>query len=118
MPPGVRVADRLARPVFAAAVLVSMVVLFAPAGDVPSAPPGVDTVVHAVLFLVLAVSGRWAGAGPWNLGPALVLYAAVSEVLQGLAVIGRTSSVADWLADLVGLLVGLVLGQLVARRTR
>jgi VanZ family protein len=108
----------LARITFVAAVLVSMVVLFVPAGGVPSAPPGIDAIVHALLFLALAVSGRWAGAGPRVLGPALVLYAAASEVVQGLAVIGRTSSMADWLADLGGLLVGLALGELVARRTR
>ena len=40
----------LARGAFAVAVLVSLAVLFAPPGDVPSSPPGVDKVVHAVLF--------------------------------------------------------------------
>ena len=51
----------LARGAFAVAVLVSLAVLFAPAGEVPDAPPGVDKVVHLVLFLALAVTGRWAG---------------------------------------------------------
>jgi hypothetical protein len=100
---------RLGRAVFAGVLVVSLVVLFAPAGDVPAAPPGVDKVVHAVLFLALAVTGRWAGLRPAVLLPALALYAAGSEVLQGMAAIGRTTSVADWIADVAGLLAGLAL---------
>jgi hypothetical protein len=94
---------------FATAVVVSLVVLFAPAGDVPGAPPGVDKLVHGGLFLTLALTGRWAGLHAAALGPALVVYAGGSEVLQGLEVIGRTASVADWIADVVGALAGLLL---------
>jgi membrane associated rhomboid family serine protease len=97
------------RVAFATAVAVSLVVLFAPAGDVPGAPPGVDKLVHGALFLVLAMTGRWAGLRSAALGSALVVYAAGSEVLQGLEVIGRTASVADWIADVVGVLAGLLL---------
>ena len=95
------------RVVFVAVVGVSLVVLFAPAGDVPSAPPGVDKVVHVVLFLALAATGRWAGFRPAVLLPALVVYAAGSEVLQGLSAIGRSASVLDWAADVLGVLAGL-----------
>ena len=109
MPPGRRGDVRLGRVAFAAAVVVSLVVLFAPAGDVPSAPPGVDKVVHAVLFLALAATGRWAGLRPAVLGSALAVYAGASEVLQGLDAIGRTTSVADWVADVAGVLAGLAL---------
>ena len=100
---------RHGRTVFGAVVVVSLVVLFAPAGDVPSAPPGVDKVVHAVLFLALAATGRWAGLRAAFLLPALVAYAAGSEVLQGLSGIGRTASVLDWAADVVGVVAGLAL---------
>ena len=100
---------RRGRAAFAGVVAVSVAVLFAPAGDVPAAPPGVDKVVHALLFLALAATGRWAGLRPAVLAPALIAYAAGSEVLQGLAPIGRTASVADWVADVVGLLAGLAL---------
>jgi VanZ family protein len=44
----------------------------------------------------------------------LVCYAAASEVVQGL--IGRDAAVGDWLADVVGLLLGLFAWQLIARR--
>jgi hypothetical protein len=99
---------RSGRAVFAAVVVASLVVLFAPAGDVPSAPPGVDKIVHGLLFLALAATGRWAGLRTAVLLPALVAYAAVSEVLQGLSAIGRSASVFDWVADLVGVLAGLL----------
>jgi membrane associated rhomboid family serine protease len=118
MPVGRLVGPRLARVAFGGAAVVSLVVLFAPAGDVPGAPPGVDKVVHGVLFLALAVTGRWAGLRPAVLGPVLVVYAGVSEVLQGLDAIGRTASVADWIADVVGVLGGLLLWARLARTDR
>jgi hypothetical protein len=109
--------SRVSRGAFAVAVLVSLVVLFAPADDVPFAPPGVDKLVHASLFAALALTGRWAGLGRTVLVPVLVLYAAGSEVLQG--IIGRDAAVGDWVADVVGVLLGLLIWQLASdRRTR
>ena len=104
----------VSRGAFAVAVLVSLAVLFAPASDVPASPPGVDKVVHASLFLALALTGRWAGVARVVLAPVLVLYAAASEVVQGL--IGRDAAVGDWVADVVGILLGLLLWQWLARR--
>ncbi len=106
----------LSRGVFAVVVLVSLAVLFAPPSDVPDSPPGVDKVVHLLLFAALAVAGRWAGVGRAFLAGSLVLYAAGSEVVQGLDVVGRSASVADWLADAVGVLAGLAVWAVVARR--
>ena len=118
MPAGFLTAVRLGRAVFVGVVVLSLVVLFTPARDVPGAPPGVDKLVHAVLFLGLAATGRWAGLRPAALGAALVVYAAGSEVLQGLPAVGRTTSVADWVADVVGLLTGLALWAGLAGRAR
>jgi membrane associated rhomboid family serine protease len=106
----------LSRGVFAVVVLVSLAVLFAPADDVPSAPAGVDKLVHAGLFAALALSGRWAGIGRTVLAGLLVVYAAVSEVLQGLTPLDRSASLSDWLADVVGILLGLAVWEVVARR--
>ena len=64
----------LSRGAFAVAVLVSLAMLFAPAADVPIAPPGVDKLVHAALFLVLALTGRWAGVRRPCSAPALIVY--------------------------------------------
>jgi VanZ family protein len=106
----------LARGAFAVVVLVSLAVLFAPASDVPTAPAGVDKVVHAVLFLALAFTGRWAGVREAVLVAVLVGYAAVSELVQGLTPLARSATVADWLADVVGVLIGLLVWRLVVRR--
>jgi len=106
--PALAVHGALSRGVFAVAVLVSLAVLFAPADDVPSSPPGVDKLVHLLMFAVLAVSGRWAGIRAGVLGGLLVLYAAVSEVVQGASALERSPSVADWIADVVGVLAGLL----------
>jgi lysylphosphatidylglycerol synthetase-like protein (DUF2156 family) len=115
--PVLAVHGALSRGVFAVAVLVSLAVLFAPGDDVPSAPPGVDKLVHLLLFAVLALSGRWAGIRAGVLVAALVSYAAVSEVVQGLSPLERSASVADWLADVAGVLVGLALAAGLLRRT-
>jgi VanZ family protein len=114
--PALQVHGALSRGAFAVTVLVSLAVLFAPASDVPSAPPGVDKIVHGLLFLALAFSGRWAGIRQSLLGGALVGYAVVSELVQGLTPLARSASVGDWLADVVGVLAGLALWALVARR--
>ena len=104
----------LSRAAFALMVLLSFAVLFAPASDVPSSPPGVDKIVHASLFAALALTGRWAGLARAVLAAGLVLYAAASEVIQGL--IGRDAAVGDLLADVVGVLIGLLVWQWLGRR--
>ena len=103
----------LSRGAFAVAVLVSLAVLFAPADEVPLAPPGVDKLIHGLLFAVLAVTGRWAGVSRVVLAPLLVLYAAVSEIVQGM--IGRDAAVGDLVADVVGLLLGLLVWERLGR---
>jgi hypothetical protein len=106
----------LSRGVFAVTVLISLAVLFAPGADVPSAPPGVDKLVHGTLFAALALTGRWAGVRRGVLAGLLPLYAAVSELLQGIPLLERDASVGDLLADVVGILLGLLLWDLAERR--
>ncbi|SNR84840.1 VanZ family protein [Blastococcus mobilis] len=113
-----RVHGALSRGAFAVAVLVSLAVLFTPADGVPFAPPGVDKLVHAGLFALLALTGRWAGIGRSSLGVLLVFYAALSEVFQGMAPLDRSASVADWIADVVGVLLGLLAWERLARGQR
>ena len=104
----------LARGAFAVAILVSLVILFAPPPDVPATPPGVDKLVHGALFAALALTGRWAGIARAVLVGSLVGYAALSEVVQGM--IGRDAAFGDLLGDVVGLLLGLAAWQWIARR--
>jgi VanZ family protein len=103
-----RSSRRWRRVVFVVCLFVSMVVLFAPSSDVPPGPRGVDKVVHVVLFALLAASGRYAGVRWAVLLPALAAYAAASEPLQSLPGIGRSTSLADWVADVTGLLLSYV----------
>jgi len=116
MPNALQVHGALSRGVFAVVVLVSLAVLFTPGSDVPTAPPGVDKLVHASLFAALALSGRWAGVQPTPLVGLLVVYAAGSEVIQGMTPLDRSASVADWLADVAGILLGWFLWNPRARR--
>ena len=73
--------------------------------------------MHGLLFLALALTGRWAGIRQSLLGVALVGYAAVSELIQGLTPLDWSMSVGDWLADVLGVLLGLALWTWVAGRT-
>jgi VanZ family protein len=116
--PALGVHGALARGALAVVVLVSFAILFAPGSEVPAAPPGVDKLVHGGLFLALTLTGLWAGIGRTVLGAALIAYAAVSEVIQGVAPLDRTASVADWFADVVGVLLGLAIWAAVRGMTR
>jgi VanZ family protein len=106
----------LSRGTFAVVVLLSLAILFAPGSDVPPSPPGVDKLVHGGLFLALAVSGRWAGVRRGALAVLLPLYAAASELIQAIPALHRDASLGDWLADVVGALLGLALWTWAARR--
>lgn len=93
---------------FAVVVLASLVVLFAPASATPSTlPPGTDKVVHLAMFAALAWTGRRAGFPVAGLAIGLAVYAAGSEVLQGLLPLGRTPDPLDALVDVVGVALGL-----------
>ena len=114
--PALRVHGALSRGVLAVTVLVSLAVLFAPGSDVPSAPPGVDKLVHLLLFLALALTGRWAGIRARPLALLLVAYAGLSEVVQAVSDLQRSGSVSDWLADVAGAGLGLLAWRRLERR--
>ncbi|MDQ4119178.1 MAG: VanZ family protein [Actinomycetota bacterium] len=103
---------------FTVAALLSLVVLFTPESGVPTAPPGTDTVIHLLLFALLAATGRWAGMHPGWLLAALAVYAGVSEILQTTLPIGRDGDVSDAVTDVAGALLGLAGCALIARRRR
>jgi hypothetical protein len=102
------VRPRLARTVFALLLAISLAMFLTPGDDVPQGGPN-DKLVHALIFVALAVAGRWARA-PWvGLGIGLAAYAAVTEILQAVLPIDRDGNVLDFLADAVGVGVGLLL---------
>lgn len=107
----------LARTVFAGLLVATTVMMLLPREELSSHAPN-DKVSHLVTFVVLALAGRWARV-PWvALAIGLAAYAAATEVLQAVLPVNRHGDVRDLLADLVGLLLGLALGPLLARRRR
>jgi hypothetical protein len=92
---------------FAGAVAVSALVLFAPNPDVPGeGVPGLDKVVHAVVFAALAFTGLRAGLPARWFVPAVLGYALASEAVQGWALAGRSGDPWDLLADAGGVALG------------
>jgi VanZ family protein len=82
-----------------------VVVLFSPSTPSQARVIGLDKVIHASLFLALALTTRLRyGRGLiWVLA-----YAVTSEVLQAVLPINRDGDVFDALADSVGALLGWV----------
>ena len=82
-----------------------------------------DKIVHAVAFGILAALAWWAWP-PTEPGQAvrraamwfviLAVYAAADELLQPLT--GRSCELADWIADIVGIILGLGAAHVVRRR--
>ena len=105
---------QLPRTVFALLLGTSLAMFLTPGDDVPQGGPN-DKVVHGLIFMTLAVAGRWAQV-PWvRLGVGLAAYAAVTEVLQATLPINRDGNLPDFLADTVGIVVGLLLGFIAMR---
>ncbi len=79
-----------------------------PAGSTPTSPfsfPGDDKVVHAALYAVLGALLRVALG---RTGPAIALAAAygVTDEVHQAFVPGRDADLFDWIADVVGAVVG------------
>jgi len=100
--------------VFLLLVLVSLAMFLTPGPDVPQGGPN-DKVVHAGIFVVLTLAGLLAAVPRVRLGVGLAAYAAVTEVLQATLPIQRDGDWRDWLADVTGVLLALLLGWPMAR---
>ncbi|PWJ56271.1 hypothetical protein SAMN06264364_101247 [Quadrisphaera granulorum] len=102
---------------FAAAVLVQLVVLYAPRAPatdgIPLVGGVVDKAVHAAVFAAVAWTGRRAGLPALPLALVLLAHAVVSELLQHWVLPHRSGDPWDAVADATGVLVGL----LIARRS-
>ncbi len=105
---------RLPRTVFALLLGLSLAMFLTPGDGVPQGGPN-DKVTHMVIFVALAVAGRWAGIAPVTLGIGLAAYAGVTEALQSILPIDRHADVRDLVADLTGVLLGLFLSEVGVR---
>ena len=104
LPPGV------ARSMLAVAVVLQVAVLYwpAPPGAGAGLLPGGDKAVHLLVFAAVAVTGRLARVPVPLLAGLLVAHAGVSELVQHVALPGRSGDARDLLADVVGVLAGLL----------
>lgn len=103
---------------FVIALALSGLVLFTPGAQVPDAPFGVDKLVHAGVFALLAFTGRTARIPERALALALAAYALGSEIAQQVLPIDRDFALGDLAADLVGIVIGLWLADRLSRRRR
>ena len=108
--------------VFCAAVILLLTGL--PGSCLPRVKPvlGVDKVIHLFMYLGFAFLCLWGYRKPYQerekafrrkaclLTLAIgILYGALTEVMQETLVPGRVGSVYDWLADLIGCVMGVLL---------
>lgn len=94
------------RAAFAGLLVAVLVVLLAPPVVEDGTGPD-DKTSHVVTFAVLTLAGLWARLGWRRVVPLLVAYAALTEVLQGTLTTDRFGDPADWVADLIGIALGL-----------
>ncbi len=83
----------------------------APSEPEPPNLLGVDKLKHAGAFLLLTLVARaaWPMAARWSLAVGLAGFGLVIEIAQALSGWGRTASIADLVADLVGVGLGFAL---------
>ena len=98
------------------AVVVQLVVLYLPGEQVPEAGfavPGLDKAIHVAVFALPAFLAVWRGRSAWWALP-FAVHAPVSELVQHAWVPLRTGDPVDVVADLAGVVLGVV----AARRRR
>ncbi len=94
---------------------VHLVVLYAPdAGGAP-AFAGADKVVHLATFASVALAGLRAGLGRRWWPALVVVHAVVSEMVQHWALPHRSGDPADVLADVAGVLLGVLAARQLGR---
>jgi hypothetical protein len=99
------------------ALVVQLLVLYLPrVPDVGGGAPGLDKVVHAAAFAAVTLTGVRAGISAWVLAAYGLAHAGVSEALQHVLLADRTGDGADVVADVAGVVVGLVLAAVLSRR--
>ncbi|MBK5306119.1 MAG: VanZ family protein [Frankiaceae bacterium] len=113
--PGAGTGDRRATVAFVAVVVLSLVVLFSPRAP-GGGGIGLDKLVHASLFALLAATTWWRFAAHRAGLVAVLAYAALSEVAQSLLLASRSGDVRDVCADAAGVIVGWIVARRLSER--
>ncbi len=90
--------------------MVQLVVLYLPGEQVPQAgfaAPGLDKAIHVAVFALPAFLAVWRGRSAWWALP-FAVHAPVSELVQHAWVPLRTGDPVDVVADLAGVVLGVV----------
>jgi hypothetical protein len=95
---------------FGLAVLVHLVVLYAPRAPAAPGPVWIDKVVHVTIFAAVALAAAWAGLPRRPVALLLLGHAVISELLQWLLLPGRSGDPWDSVADAAGVALAAVLG--------
>lgn len=103
---------------FVVALLVTTYLFLTPLDEPPPGPENSDKVVHALLFCVLTLLGAYARVPLVPLAVGLIAYAVGTETLQSVLPIHRFGDVADGIADVAGIGLGLLLVRLPTSRRR
>lgn len=90
------------------ALLVHLAALYAPRvpGPATDGPPGVDKLGHVAVFALVVVVALWAGLPQRLVLPVLLGHAVLSEVIQHVALDGRSGDPWDVAADVLGVGLG------------
>ena len=98
--------------------LVTKLLLMEYSGSLPSFPHS-DKVIHACLFAMLTLAGylAYANYSKW-LYTNLIIYGAITEIMQQMFTATRFASVYDWLADLIGVLLAVFVIKFITNNSR
>lgn len=81
--------------------------------------PHVDKAIHALIFLLLSALGYLSFPKHFTLTiVGLAFYGALAEALQHLLTVTRHASLLDWLADITGILLGVLVIHLFEQKSK
>ena len=93
---------------------VLTVAMLWPITQPPPAPEGSDKVVHLIAFAVLALP--LAHTGRFGLSPVFIAASAYGGIIEALQpFFGRSADMQDWIADIAGVTLGIMLALLYHR---
>jgi VanZ family protein len=99
----------LTRAGFGVALLVHLMVLYAPRAPATPGPVWIDKVVHITIFALVGVTAVLAGLPARPVWALLLAHAVVSELVQWAFLPGRSGDPLDSLADAGGVLLAWLL---------
>jgi VanZ family protein len=96
--------------IFWSLLIITSVLMLIELAPKKSGWPHWDKVQHMLVFLVLTLFGAIAYSNKKHyVAIGLITYAAATELLQGMFTITRLASINDWLADIVGILIAVLI---------